>query len=820
MPLVSTINYASPPPGCFWKWSAGYEAIEWQDGSTLALWPEVHTVLESFGTSTGLPRFGSLLLLMAACRDDWPATAGRLWTTFAATLGSDPAASQPRGPDLAANGAIDSLFDLIDGVHRLPRELRSSMAAISHLASVVFEGGPYSILEKESDQILADLSLAGPACLAGTRPVLSAKAQLLRDCRALLTGLKRHQAQSLENLLRTGLEDTDLEASALFPALAETTEPGALLDTLAAAGGEAGAVAAVARQAIAMMNFPGHLSTPPDLPVGGIADITNRGTIDRLLPGELAWDDLVLAARLVHNEALYFRREIPPMNVAVSHTVLLSRELRLWGEGRILSLGIALGLRHHPALNGPGQSYECAAATVEDFEYLDLETRADVAAALQTLVPLDGPLQLLQSWWAAAQQLQDSALPEVSLILASENLRDAGLKALLGDLATWLHERGGQFRTIALGRGGELEIQAWSPAGNRGVFRGELELNRLLHPSRPAPTLPKSPDPLQEILPIYACEPLPVIFPYRAKPGSSIRIGNGKDPVYIGVSVEGHLMRWTENSGAGEVLCANLPGQQHWLGVEGGQPIVIASAGGPGSVAQIFHWDGSQLLEIPTGPPSLFFPRYATVSGGVVIIAYIRRAEAISLATGQRVAELDYPLFFPGDRFSYDGHRITREEGSPPADESEEPHFGMNPDDVFSAILRPDQVGLESEALIISCGGTSWEFRSGSCRWNKTIAAGVPLQDSGIAAPGGGFMKRAVIGNLEIWYDPLGLLHLREMLGRQLSWTILLAEPTASIWRQDLGLCALNPALRRNGTSEDYHLAATELEAFIAARNR
>lgn len=821
---VSTINYAAPPPGCFWKWSVGFDAIEWRDnGSTLTLWPEVHTVLERFGTGNGLPRFGSLLLLMAACRQDWPETAPRLRTVFATLL-----APETPGPDVVSNGAIDSLLELMDTVHRLPRELRSGPAALCHLATAVFEGGPYSISEKESELILSDLALAGPASLAGTSPGLSAKAQLLRDCRALLTGLKRHDARSLENLLRTGLEDTALQPAELTPALAEKAGTGVLLDTLAATGGESGAVAAVARRAIAMMNFPGHLSSPPDLPVGGIADITNRGTIDRLLPGELAWDDLVLAARLVHNEALYFRREIPPMNVAVSHTVLLSRELRLWGQGRVLSLGVALGLRHHPALNGPGQSFECVAATVEDFDYLELETPADVAAALEVLVPHDGPLQLLQTWWAAAQQLQDPALPDVSLILAAESLEDAPLQRLLGDVATWLHGRGGQLRTLALSRDGGLEILAWSPAGNRSIFRGELQPAPVVQPSkseaRPASPPPGDSNPLAKILPIYAREPLPLIFPYRAKPGASIRFGTGETPVHIGVSVEGHLMRWTQDSTAGELLSTKLPGQQHWLGAEGGQPIVITSASKPGAAVQVFRWDGHQLCKIAIETPWHSFPRYSTVSGGAVILAYANRAEALSLATGKRVAELEYPALFKKNRFNYDGHRILHEEGEPASSDQAELSFETGKDRPVRAMLTPDRVMMarNTGAVRIGCGPKIREFNRITCSWRESLNLDeegfVPLIDSDLSSPGGGLMKRAVLSeDLEIWYDPLGLLHLRPFLPDFSPWTLLLSEPSASAWNQGIGLLAQDPSLSQRFQQAPFimgsHLFSNLIEA-------
>jgi len=78
---------------------------------------------------------------------------------------------------------------------------------------------------------------------------------------------------------------------------------------------ELATVAAVARRMVAMFTLPRPAGFPQKLPVGGISDITNRGTLDRLLPSELAADDMLLMARLANHEALYCRRDTPRMNL-------------------------------------------------------------------------------------------------------------------------------------------------------------------------------------------------------------------------------------------------------------------------------------------------------------------------------------------------------------------------------------------------------------------------------------------------------------------------------------------------------------------------
>lgn len=493
-----TINYAAPTAGSFWAWSPDYDAVEWYDGSTLTMWQELHGLLGFLGDEGGVPPLGAVLLLLAACRDEWIALCIPFHEKVMEILHAP-------NSDAIPFEIKDTLVRGLKVVNDLPKDLRSSFAAKCLLVSALFEGGPHSLPRDDSNKILVEIAIHGPRSLQGCSPEMNARARFFRDLRALRVGLARHDTASLEARLRTGLENVSIEPP---PLPAKSADPRLLLDRLVVTGGECGAAAAVAKRAIAMMNFPGSFGTPRDLPVGGISDITNRGTIDRLLPGELAWDDLVLAARLVHNEALYFRREIPPLHVAVGHTVLLDRGLRLWGTARVFSLGVALGLRHHPALNSPGETFECVAAITDGFTRLDLATPAGVFAALETLVPAPGPDDFLTAWWDATVATDDAAVPDVSFVTAKEHLDDAFTTKLLGEIAAWIHGRAGTFRVLALGRTGGVELQAWSPSGNRTLFRGEIDLDEILPSPKPvakemaAPPLRAKPDPLHAMLPI------------------------------------------------------------------------------------------------------------------------------------------------------------------------------------------------------------------------------------------------------------------------------------------------------------------------------
>ena len=66
--------------------------------------------------------------------------------------------------------------------------------------------------------------------------------------------------------------------------------------------------------------------------------------MDRLLPSELAHDNLTLAVRIAMNEALYLRRETPPSNPPKHRAVLLDSGVRLWGVPRVFATAVGMAL--------------------------------------------------------------------------------------------------------------------------------------------------------------------------------------------------------------------------------------------------------------------------------------------------------------------------------------------------------------------------------------------------------------------------------------------------------------------------------------------
>ena len=111
-------------------------------------------------------------------------------------------------------------------------------------------------------------------------------------------------------------------------------------------------MARLARLLLAAVHMPTPLSLREELPVGGVSDISNRGSLDRLLLSELANDDLTLAVRVAMNEALYLRREIPPSTPQHHRAILVDAGIRSWGVPRVFATAVALAFMASTAKSG------------------------------------------------------------------------------------------------------------------------------------------------------------------------------------------------------------------------------------------------------------------------------------------------------------------------------------------------------------------------------------------------------------------------------------------------------------------------------------
>lgn len=532
--LAAAREYFRQPEPRFWEWDD--DAIVWCSHSTIVFREELRRIVERLAPD-GLPRFTSLLLLLAACRDGW--SRSRLDQVLYREQ-----TSHAESPHLSG---FDDLIAGLDAIHRLPAELRTSVEAKSALAEIVFEGcravGP-----KDAYSVAAVLSLPPTPEVfrneirRGNRPHVAAALVAMR------AGLNRLDEARLRLRLRTGLDQL-IEPAEIVP-----PPPLGLREFVwqLRDDAELGGLGRLACDLLAAVQLPRALGRPDELPVGGVSDLSNRGPLDRLLVSELAHDDLTLAVRVAVGEALYLRREAPPTPPARQRLILLDSGIRMWGVPRVFATAAALAF----AATAERGAVSCFRAANGEIEPVDLATREGLVEHLERLEPAPHPAAALPSFFDAGQIAGQHA--DLLLITHDDVWADAEFRAAFvarafrpdraaGDALVYLAtvDRGGHFRLLAV-----------TPRGSKLVREARLDVKRLTPPTeRPAAPLIHH-DAGSELPAILSVEPFPLLLSHdTAHRPCAFHPKHGA----VTITHDGRLMHWQRAGWAARQVTDQVP---------------------------------------------------------------------------------------------------------------------------------------------------------------------------------------------------------------------------------------------------------------------
>ena len=278
---------------------------------------------------------------------------------------------------------------------------------------------------------------------------------------------------------------------------------------------ELGGVARLARQLIAAITLPRTLSEPDELQMGGVSDISNRGSFDKLLLSELANDDMTLSVRLALNEALYMRRESPPSPQTQTRCVLIDISLPLWGIPRLYATAAAMALH---ATSDKLVRINCFRSGRDTAEATVLTTREGLAEHLAALEPTEHPGASLESFLLAVESEPASAEPVLittSDVLAGDAFRQALGKYCLGDL--WL---------IVVERDGRLKVLQRTRQGTSVRKQLQLSLEEILSPQ--AVKHVKRLDVQDDIPAIFHLQQFPLLLSHQTRVGWLWTWGEGR----------------------------------------------------------------------------------------------------------------------------------------------------------------------------------------------------------------------------------------------------------------------------------------------------
>jgi hypothetical protein len=657
-PQHRATSYLSPTIDSFWRWSGDGEVLTWSDGRTIAFAREVEVVLGRL-SSRGLPPFGAVALLLAACREGWDESGGReivrgyvrifgQWQTGAIT--SVPMQATQTVFARAAR-QVGGVLEGLDTVGRLPPGLREGVDAKSLLAEVVFKRADPVLNPDDAAAVVS--ALRDGIDPDGLLPRLSTReslSQFAEDIDALRPGLADVDEERLALRVRTGLEQLVQPAEL---DLAPSERVRRLLAELRTDEELAG-LARLAQDLMAAVHVPRALHARDELPLGGVSDLANHGPLDRLLVSELAHDDLTLAVRVATNEALFLRRESPPRQPPSRRAILIDSGIRMWGIPRVFGTAVALAL---VATADKWAELVTYRATPDGVERVDLTTRAGLIDCLAGLEASPHPGHSLKPFFDRLAE-REEGLTDALLVTHPDVLADPEFAASFASL----DEDEPALYVAAVGRNGRFSLMVLSRAGRKPVREAVLSLDAIL---APPPGKQKSPagSPLRvkEIDPalpvILTTEPLPLLLPHVVDPCNATA---SKRHGLVAATKDGRLLQWTMAGRGARQLTAMLPrGQVRGLFVND-DAATAALVIHHRRVAQT-HLVAADLssgrcnlmrLEAPAADPEGTF-----VHGGFLFLVYtkLNQLEAFDLATGRRVGSVELPsgAVWRGGRFLY-----------------------------------------------------------------------------------------------------------------------------------------------------------------------
>ncbi len=507
----TAIRYLSTPTGAFWCWAEEGRVVTWKRGSVITFREELGSILHRLAPR-GLPELDAVLLLIAAIRETWPDE-------------SQPARDRHK--------KLSQLFADLDRIHKLPQDLSYSIEAKQDLAEAVFETVP-RVITPEVAKLVCEILVQGMVrsiyfipnlpLLQGGR--VQTTDSLVRELREFSWSLERTTAETLKLRRQTGLDEVPLPADVIVPA--EPVAIRALLQKLAF-DEELSGVARIARQLSAVLHLPRTITDSDEMPLGGISDISNRGTLDRLLLSELAHDDLTLATRVALNEALYLRRETPPSPPPRRRHVLIDSGLRMWGLPRFFATGVLLSLA---STGAEGSSLLAYRAADDHVEPVDLTSSNGL---IQHLAALNTELHPGESLDEFAQRIvEDGEVGDVVIITSETVMTDPDFQRALSELSI------APIYLATVNRDGEFELWSKGTRGTKQVTSLKLDLEDLLkRPNRSKQATEALVDSkIDSNLPFFFhADPIPFRLPVqissdrRKEQVWSVRLPEGRHPI-------------------------------------------------------------------------------------------------------------------------------------------------------------------------------------------------------------------------------------------------------------------------------------------------
>ena len=820
MPSITTINYAAPPQNYFWRWSHDGD-IEWSTSQdTLALQVEVGTLLTALAEGECLPPLGAVLLILSACNQQFSPHREEM-KNWLITSQSTPDLTE------ASKAFMERLDYGLKQIENLPESLRIGLQAKLNLIYALFHQTEELVPAEKAQTILHELSIEAESDWTQFSSDFPVRGRFLSDTKSLFGALATADSEEIATLVQTGVGFPLLKQSDLPELPKAPKEALPLLQDLEQSGGQLRGLSLLAKKVIALISLSRPSGSTTELPIGGVSDISNRGTPDRLLPSELAYDDLLLMTRLAQNESLYFQREHPPESAPLQRLVLLDHGIRFWGLPRLFSLATALGLNEHPDSQRELPP-TCYYANGNHFDPLPLAKKPEVQKALKHLPPNLDSVVALRNFLEQLQQNPIEGVPDAFFISNATNLSNPEVCALLTELRIHLKSVGGRLFLLNLDREGNLDFSESLASGKQLLSKGKLDLRELIPEKQKKRKkkfeelekrlLPQNPD-LPDIE-FYRHPTPPLLFgcsPIKHRLATS----PNRDKA---IGMQGRtLYEWDSPESGARLLDLNLPGRNQMPQLtENGRIFVVCTGQEPNESCRVFSYDAdNQRQEIEIEKTKHTFPFNSFIAHNCVIIIYSDCAEAISLYTGKRV---DYFHFESGNKVLFDGQKLSIYEGETETTTHPFEAELSSHNDNRTSIVHPTKFAfLEKRKLVITENNQHFSLRSKGMAFREigsSLKLSRPLKFEPSSSHGSWqIFTSQLTDNISLLHDTRGFLHLiNEESGKKDAWSILLRKGQTSAWHPEHGLITPNQnLLPKNGIPHSTHPTLNALLSKVCA---
>ena len=450
--MSTIIEYLQSYDNYFWQYEDNGKVIAVPNGPTIGYSEHLLREIIFYLAPHGLPRFGSLLLAIAATN------------THGQNILEDIEELVNRHAAEIEKVEVIKGLEFAKILTQLPARYKKGNLRLELLRGI-FSNSHNSLGRKKSLKILKQLNKSAYTIknfynILEKTPIT--KEQIVDDFKTLI--IIGRELDSVEAIMvrLTGLPEIDLED--LRIELEKEAEEEGLIDQLVK-NNKTFYVGALVSRLISGLHIPFHSSLPSEQPLGGVADITNKGNFDKLLMSEFAYDDQILLSRLANNESLYHHREAPPADNNYARVILIDTSLKNWGTIRAISFASMLAIAHHPKNKNPCRVFLIGKSYIE----IEFETVDDIIDGLEVLDSSLDPGVGLQKLFKQ-EQIEHSEIFYIGTIASLDGPSMQLFNAELGKrIDHWLHPN----------EKGEISVYKNPKRGKRFIQTLKLPLKEL-----------------------------------------------------------------------------------------------------------------------------------------------------------------------------------------------------------------------------------------------------------------------------------------------------------------------------------------------------